>query len=104
MLMTTLLPAPCPHCQSRRGIAEFDDSGETYTLNGDEPMPTASLIKFPLMLEVYMQVMEGKLKLTDRAWVGIEPLLPASGRGGGRSPAGVRPLAGADPPINESSH
>jgi hypothetical protein len=32
MLMTTLLPAPCPHCQSRRGIAEFDDSGETYTL------------------------------------------------------------------------
>jgi len=32
MLMTTLLPVPCPHCQSRRGIAEFDDSGESCTL------------------------------------------------------------------------
>src|SRR5438105_2491515 len=32
MLMTTLLPIPCPQCQSRRGVAQFDDDGETYTL------------------------------------------------------------------------
>lgn len=48
MLMTTLLPVPCPHCQSRRGIAEFDESGETYTLkcgacNNDVSLPPASL-------------------------------------------------------------
>ncbi|HZU21365.1 MAG TPA: hypothetical protein VE998_00950 [Terriglobales bacterium] len=48
MLMTTLLPAPCPHCQARRGIAEFDDSGETYTLkcggcNSDLTLPSPQL-------------------------------------------------------------
>jgi hypothetical protein len=48
MLMTTLLPMPCPHCQSRRGIAEFDDSGENYTLkcgacNNDVTLPPQDL-------------------------------------------------------------
>src|SRR5262249_36251023 len=28
-------------------------TGETYTLNADEPLPTASLIKFPVMVETY---------------------------------------------------
>lgn len=41
------------------------NTGETWTLSGDEVMPTASLIKFPVMLEVYQQVLEGKVKLTD---------------------------------------
>src|SRR5947209_3255341 len=54
-------------------------TGETYTLNGDEPMPTASLIKFPLMLEVYMQVMEGKLKLTDMVRLTEKDKVPGSG-------------------------
>jgi D-alanyl-D-alanine carboxypeptidase (penicillin-binding protein 5/6)/beta-lactamase class A len=36
-----------------------------WTLGGDEVMPTASLIKFPVLIEVYWQVLEGKLKLTD---------------------------------------
>jgi len=40
-------------------------TGETFVLNGDEPMATASLIKFPLMIEVYMLVHEGKIKLSD---------------------------------------
>ncbi len=54
-------------------------TGETYTLNGDEAMPTASLIKFPLMLEVYMQVMEGKLKLTDMVTLTEKDKVPGSG-------------------------
>ncbi|HKD91803.1 MAG TPA: hypothetical protein VKB56_07860 [Terriglobales bacterium] len=46
--MTTLLPVPCPHCQSRRGIAEFDDSGESCTLkcgacNSDVTLPPEEL-------------------------------------------------------------
>jgi beta-lactamase class A len=41
------------------------DTGETFFLNADEVLPTASLIKFPVMLEFYMQVLEGKLKLDD---------------------------------------
>src|SRR2546425_1091050 len=30
-------------------------SAETYFLNADEPMPTASLIKLPVMVEFYAQ-------------------------------------------------
>jgi beta-lactamase class A len=42
------------------------DNSECVFINADEILPTASLIKFPVMLEVYMQVMEGKVKLEDR--------------------------------------
>src|SRR5437868_15022822 len=40
-------------------------SGETYFQSADEVMPTASLIKLPVMIEVYQQVNDGKIKLTD---------------------------------------
>src|SRR5262245_61906674 len=39
--------------------------GAGYVLNGDEVMPTASLIKFPVMVEAYHQFAEGKLRPTD---------------------------------------
>jgi beta-lactamase class A len=39
-------------------------NGESFYLNADEPMPTASLIKFAVMVEVYQQVAEGKVQLT----------------------------------------
>src|SRR5271155_1565312 len=54
-------------------------TGESYTLNGDEAMPTASLIKFPIMLEVYLQVLEGKLKLTDMVKLTEKDKVPGSG-------------------------
>ena len=41
------------------------DSSESVFINADEVLPTASLIKFPVMLEVYMQALEGKVKLGD---------------------------------------
>jgi beta-lactamase class A len=41
------------------------DSGESVYMNADEVLPTASLIKFPVMLEFYMQVLEGKVKPGD---------------------------------------
>jgi beta-lactamase class A len=41
------------------------DDGVSFDCDGDEPMPTASLIKFMVMLEVYQQVAEGKIKLSD---------------------------------------
>ncbi len=40
-------------------------TGETFFHRADEPMPTASLIKLAVMVEVYQQAQEGKLKLTD---------------------------------------
>src|SRR5437016_3700068 len=33
-----------------------------YSVNADVPMPTASLIKFPVMVEAYYQFQEGKAK------------------------------------------
>jgi beta-lactamase class A len=41
------------------------ETGESYYLNADQIMPTASLIKVAVMIEAYQQADEGKLKLTD---------------------------------------
>jgi beta-lactamase class A len=54
-------------------------SGQTYELNGDEPMPTASLIKLAVMIEVYQQAAEGKLKLTDPVTLQQEDKVQGSG-------------------------
>jgi beta-lactamase class A len=54
-------------------------TGESYVLNGDVPMPTASLCKFPVLIEVYQQVAEGKVKLDDPIKVRNEDIVPGSG-------------------------
>jgi beta-lactamase class A len=54
-------------------------TGETYSLMGDEPMPTASLIKFPIMVEVYQLVAEGKIKLSDPVTLRDKDKVPGSG-------------------------
>jgi beta-lactamase class A len=54
-------------------------TGESFTLNGDEPMPTASLIKFPVLVELYFQVSEGKVKLATHVMVHKEDMVPGSG-------------------------
>lgn len=38
-------------------------TGDSYYLNADKPMPTASLIKLPILVEVYLQAQKKKLKL-----------------------------------------
>jgi beta-lactamase class A len=55
------------------------DYGETVYHNADDAMPTASLIKFPVMLEVYMQVLEGKVKLSDMVTLRKEDMVPGAG-------------------------
>src|SRR5438552_3090414 len=54
-------------------------TGESYYLNADEPMPTASLIKLPVMIEVYQQVAEGRIKLFDPVTLRQEDKVPGSG-------------------------
>jgi len=54
-------------------------SGETCYLNADEPMPTASLIKVAVLIETYLQVQEGKLKLTDTVTLHDADKVPGSG-------------------------
>jgi beta-lactamase class A len=55
------------------------ESGESYFLDADDDMPTASLIKFMIMLEAYMQVSEGKVKLDDRMTLRKADMVPGSG-------------------------
>jgi len=55
------------------------DTGESYYLNADEPMPTASLIKVAVMIEVYQQADEGKFKLTDKVTLHDSDKVPGSG-------------------------
>src|SRR5277367_668163 len=54
-------------------------TGETYSLNADVPMPTASLCKFPVMVEAYYQFSEGKAKPTDICVYERDPKVVGSG-------------------------
>src|SRR6266540_6040866 len=54
-------------------------TGESYSLLGDEPMPTASLIKFPLLVELYLQVLEMKVKLSDMVTYREKDKVPGAG-------------------------
>lgn len=54
-------------------------TGESFAHRGDEPIPTASLIKLPVMVEVYQQAHDGKLKLTDPVTLRNEDKVPGSG-------------------------
>jgi D-alanyl-D-alanine carboxypeptidase (penicillin-binding protein 5/6)/beta-lactamase class A len=55
------------------------DSGESFHDAEDEEMPTASLIKFMIMLEVYLQVSEGKVKLEDKLTLRKGDMVQGSG-------------------------
>lgn len=54
-------------------------TSETYLLHADEVMPTASLIKLAVMVEVYHQVAEGKIKLTDPITLRKEDMVQGAG-------------------------
>lgn len=54
-------------------------TGETYALNASEPMPTASLIKLPVMVEAYSQAQEKKISLSDKVALGKDDKVPGSG-------------------------
>ncbi|HEX6963896.1 MAG TPA: serine hydrolase, partial [Lacipirellula sp.] len=54
-------------------------TGKSFQYNADEPMPTASLIKFPLMIAAYQAVEDGKLELDDKITLKEEDKVPGSG-------------------------
>jgi D-alanyl-D-alanine carboxypeptidase (penicillin-binding protein 5/6) len=54
-------------------------TGESFAHQADEPMPTASLIKLPIMVETYRQVAEGKIKLSDPVTFRNDDKTPGSG-------------------------
>jgi D-alanyl-D-alanine carboxypeptidase (penicillin-binding protein 5/6) len=54
-------------------------TGESFEHNANKPMPTASLIKFPVMIATYDAVKKGKLKLDDMIELQKEDQVPGSG-------------------------
>ncbi|HKV36601.1 MAG TPA: serine hydrolase [Pyrinomonadaceae bacterium] len=55
------------------------DTGETYSLNPDERVRTASTIKIAVMIEAFARVNEGKLKWTDEVILTKEKKVGGSG-------------------------
>jgi D-alanyl-D-alanine carboxypeptidase (penicillin-binding protein 5/6) len=53
--------------------------GDSFTFKADEPMPTASLIKLPVMVEAYRQAAEGKIDLNSMVTFKEEDKTPGSG-------------------------
>ena len=54
-------------------------SGESFAHEADTPMPTASLIKLPVMVEAYRQAAEDKLNLDEPVVLKAEDKVPGSG-------------------------
>jgi beta-lactamase class A len=55
------------------------DTGETYALNADERVRTASTIKIAVMIEAFARVAEGKIKWSDEVVLTKEKKVSGSG-------------------------
>ena len=55
------------------------ETGESFALRADDPMPTASLIKFPVMIEAYRQSAEKQVDLAKIVVLKKEDKVPGSG-------------------------
>src|SRR4030095_13327967 len=55
------------------------DTGETYALNADDRVRTASTIKIAVMIEAFARVSEGKAKWTDEVVLTKEKKISGSG-------------------------
>ncbi len=54
-------------------------TGESFEFQAQRPMPTASLIKFPLMIAAYQAAEQGKLDLDSRIVLSDDDQVPGSG-------------------------
>jgi D-alanyl-D-alanine carboxypeptidase (penicillin-binding protein 5/6) len=54
-------------------------TGDTFEHNAEKPMPTASLIKLPVMIAAYDAAEKGKLSLDDMIEIKKDDLVPGSG-------------------------
>jgi len=55
------------------------DTGERVALRGDEPFPTASLIKVPVLVTLFAMVAKGEVSLDDRVTLLRVDKVPGSG-------------------------
>lgn len=68
------------HLDGVMGVMITDlSNGHSFALNADEVFPTASSIKIAILAELYRQVQQGKLKLTDMYTLNSADLVGGSG-------------------------
>ena len=69
---------------AHRGVVGYTvhnlDTGERLERRGDEPFPTASLIKVPILVALYDRVQKGELALADPIRVSKVDKVPGSGQ------------------------
>lgn len=78
-LESRLLPLVRAHQGQVAVAVKHLKTGVAFEYRPDEPMPTASLIKFPVMIEAYRQAHEGKLDLQKLVTLNAEDKVPGSG-------------------------
>lgn len=55
------------------------ETGETFTFDADRPMPSASMIKLPVMLAAYRSALRGQLSLDEKIELKESDKVPGSG-------------------------
>lgn len=55
------------------------DTGEEVLWNGDEPFYFASVVKVPILVELFRQIDNGKINLDDKLEMGKSAVVPGSG-------------------------
>jgi D-alanyl-D-alanine carboxypeptidase (penicillin-binding protein 5/6) len=78
-LESVLAPAIKAHRGEVAIAVKHLNTGESYEHHADQPMPTASLIKFPVMIAAYDAIEKGKLSLAEPIELKKEDKVPGSG-------------------------
>jgi D-alanyl-D-alanine carboxypeptidase (penicillin-binding protein 5/6) len=78
-LEQVLLPAIKQHRGDVAIAVKHLKTGEAYEYHADRPMPTASLIKFPVMIAAHEAVEQKRLSLDDRIELKADDKVPGSG-------------------------
>jgi beta-lactamase class A len=79
-LLRTNIESVTQSANARWGIyIKCIETSEEISINADAQMDTMSVIKLPLMAEVFRQIEAGKFKLTDRVTLGAEDKRPGTG-------------------------
>lgn len=78
-LAELLKPLIAAHQGTVAVAVELLPTGAKFAHRAEEPMPTASLIKFPVMVAAYQLAAEGKLDLSAQVELKAEDKVPGSG-------------------------
>jgi D-alanyl-D-alanine carboxypeptidase (penicillin-binding protein 5/6) len=74
----TLEPLLRSHAGTVTAAARHLVTGETFLFQSDTPMPTASLVKLPVMVAAYAAAHAGQVTLNDTVRLSAEDLVPGS--------------------------